>query len=392
MSEIEAMGGAERSILALGRWLSGHAKPVYLLTYYDRIGLERHADFPLPTVVLNPANNARAKVAALRQHFAGRQGHPPPITSGYQPALHCALARIGRFHCLMHDTPSLFSDQHPSLQQRLRFAVSNWQIGRGMRRFGGTMIVTSEFLQQECHRDFGVHAPIARMGGLAHQHAFRRRPVITSSEFANAQRQHEAPTRSANAKHPHEVPTQSANAQRLNLLSVSRIEANKRIDWILDALAALEQAPAPLSSRVDWRFDLAGKGSQLEAMTARARDLGLANRVHFQGFVADADLEVLYDHAHLFLMPAVQGYGIPAIEALGRGIPVLLHRDSGVSDLLLDTPWATVLIGGKDELTPKLANLIDWLLSNGQLSASPPPVLPTEDTWAERVATLCGYL
>ncbi len=171
------MGGAERSMLALGRWLHAHGRPVYLLTYYDRIGLEAHADFPLPTLELKPPANARAKVAALRFHFAGRQGHPPPITSGYQPALHCALARTGRFHCLMHDTPSLFQGDRPSLKQRLRFAVSSWQIGRAMRRTGGQMIVTSEFLQRECARDFGLHAHIARMGGLTHPHAFRRRPV-----------------------------------------------------------------------------------------------------------------------------------------------------------------------------------------------------------------------
>lgn len=359
MSEIEAMGGAERSMLALGRWLHQHGKPVYLLTYYDRVGLTRHADFPLPTVALDPPPKARAKIAALHQHLAARQpGSPPPITSGYQPALHCALARTGRFHCLMHDTPSLFRGDHVSLKQRMRFAVSNWQIGRAMRRTGGVMIVTSEFLQRECLRDFRVHAEIARMGGLAHQHAFLPRPV----------------------------------QGELRMLSVSRIEANKRIHWILDALAALERQPDPLSTRVNWHLDLAGKGSQLEAMRARAQELGLEDRVHFHGFVPDNALETLYDNAHLFLMPAVQGYGIPAIEALQRGIPVLLHRESGVSDILLETPWATVLTGGKDEMTPKLSRFIDWLLSNGQLSASPPPPLPTEHSWAERVSTLCGYV
>src|SRR5438874_10413807 len=83
MSEIEAMGGAERSILALGRWLHKHGKPVSLLTYYDRVGMTKHADFPLPTVELNPAPNARAKVAELRRYLSGRpEGSPSPITSG----------------------------------------------------------------------------------------------------------------------------------------------------------------------------------------------------------------------------------------------------------------------------------------------------------------------
>ncbi len=161
---------------------------------------------------------------------------------------------------------------------------------------------------------------------------------------------------------------------------------------MLDALAALEQAPVPLSARTNWRLDLAGKGSQLEAMAARARELGLQDRIHFHGFVSDLELEAFYDRAHLFLMPAVQGYGIPAIEALERGIPVLLHRDSGVSDILLDTPWAAVLTGGPDEMASRLAQMCDWLLRNGHLTAPAPPQLPTEDTWAERVATLCGYV
>src|SRR5579875_2216769 len=130
MSEIEAMGGAERSMLALGRWLYRHGKPVYLLTYYDRVGLRQHADFPLDTIALNPPNTPRAKIAALRKHLQPLTNvAPAPITSGYQPALHCALARTGRFHCLMHDTPSLSGGDQLSLTQRLRFRIYNWQIG-----------------------------------------------------------------------------------------------------------------------------------------------------------------------------------------------------------------------------------------------------------------------
>ncbi len=359
MSEIEAMGGAERSILALGRWLHAHGKTVYLLTYYDRIGLAEHADFPLPTIALNPPAQARAKIAALRTHLQARPpAAPPPMTSGYQPALHCALARAGRFHCIMHDTPSLFSEGRLSLKQRLRFAVSNWQIGRGMRRTGGAMIVTSAFLQHECRQDFGVDAAIARMGGLSADLVFRRRPV----------------------------------GSELRMLSVSRVEANKRIDWMLRSLAALEAGPTPLSSQVDWRLDVAGKGSQLDAMRQQAQQLGLAHRVHFLGYVSDAELEALYEAAHLFLMPAVQGYGIPAVEALGRGIPVLLHRESGVSDILLDTPWTTVLTGGEEAMLPSLRSMIDWLRTNSQMTAPPPPELPTEAAWAERVSSLCHYI
>ena len=176
----------------------------------------------------------------------------------------------------------------------------------------------------------------------------------------------------------------------LRLLSVSRIEANKRIDWLLRALAELEATTPPLSSWTDWRLDLAGTGPQLVPLTELAAQLGIADRVHFHGFVSDQDLQALYDQAHLFLMPAVQGYGIPAIEALQRGIPVLLHCDSGVSDILLETPWATVLTGGPESLTTALASAIDGVL-DGRHHAVPQPHLPTEDEWASQVAHLCGW-
>lgn len=372
MSEIEAMGGAERSILALGRWLHRHGIPSYLLTYRDRVGMSAHAGFPLPTIVMLPADGLDShlapqigsslisKLAALRRHRRRLPARTvPPIVSGYQPALHFSLVGGGRFHCLMHDTASLFSDPAGrGWMGEFRIRLSDRVIGHGLRRGGGATIVTSSFLQEQCLRDYGVRAHIARMGGLANPNAFRRRPLDGT----------------------------------LRMLSVCRIEANKRIDWMLHALAGLERAQSPLSERVDWTLTLAGKGSALEAMRQLAEELGLGQRVNFRGYVDDLALENLYAEAHLFLMPAVQGYGIPAIEALGRGIPVLLHRDSGVSDILLDTPWAAVLHGGEEEMAPCLQEKIDWLLTSGQITAAPPPALPTEDSWAERVATLCGYV
>jgi glycosyltransferase involved in cell wall biosynthesis len=357
ITEIEAMGGAERSVLALTRWLHGHNIPCHVLTYADHVGLAQHADHPLPVVELRPTMRARHKIASLRRYFAARPEAPHPLMSGYQPALHATLAGLHGFHCLMHDTPSLFEDPAPpSFKRRVARVMSDRIVAHGLRS-GGRTIVTSEYLRQECRRAFHVEADIARMGGL----------------------------RGATSFHPRHVST------RLQMLSVSRIESNKRIDWILRALSALEAAHPPLSSRVDWHLDLVGRGSALDAMQEIAASLGLAHRVRFHGYVSDVDLEQLYNRAHLFLMPAVQGYGIPAIEALTRGIPILLHRDSGVSDILLSTPWAVVIEGAEDAMLSGLNRAIRNALSGAQLNV-PPPLLPTEEDWAERVVTLCRWL
>jgi glycosyltransferase involved in cell wall biosynthesis len=361
-TEIEQFGGSERSALALARWLHQRSLPVHIVTYADRCNLAGYATHPLPVVALKAAGTGK-RIAALKAWFKSRPaGSPQPLLSGYQPALHATLAGLRGFHTLMHDTPSLFSDPATrTLTGRIRLGLSNRIVGVGLRS-GGNTIVTSEYLRAECRKDFHVAARIARMGGLTAPDAFRVRPILGVQA-----------------------------GSELRMMSVCRIEANKRIDWILRALADLERAAPPLASRVNWRLDLAGKGPLIPQLTELAASLGIAGRVHFHGFVPDSELQTLYDQAHLFLMPAVQGYGIPAIESLQRGIPVLLHRESGVSDILLDSPWATVLTGGEDQMPAALASAIDGVLS-GRHHAVPLPSLPTEDGWAEQVARFCGWV
>ena len=356
--EIEQFGGAERSVLALIRWLHERGQPAHVVTYVDHCGLAQYASHPLRIVELK-ITGARRRIAALGRYFRGRPaGAPKPLLSGYQPALHCTLAGMRGFHDLMHDTPSLFDDPAArSFRSKLRLAVSNRIVAVGLRS-GGHTIVTSEYLRSECRKDFGIDADIARMGGLPSATGnFRLRPV----------------------------------QGELRMLSVCRIEANKRIDWMLRALAALEQKAPALSAYVDWHLDLAGKGPLTERLKNQTRQLGIDERVTFHGFVPDAELQRLYDEAHLFLMPAVQGYGIPAVESLQRGIPVLLHRQSGVSDILLDTPWATVMSGGEEQMLSALDSAIDAVLAGRHLQ-QPLPDLPTEDGWAEQVARLCGWV
>jgi glycosyltransferase involved in cell wall biosynthesis len=277
--------------------------------------------------------------------------------SGYQAAMHASLAGMRGFHCLMHDTPSLFGDAHQnkSVGTRLRRVVSDKITAHGLGS-GGRTIVTSIYLRGETRRVFGVDSTIVRMGGLGQTNSFRLRPVDGS----------------------------------LRMLSVSRVEANKRIDWMVRALAALEHGPELLSRKVDWRLDVAGKGSHLERLQTLAQELRVDDRIRFLGFVSDAQLQDLYEEANLFLMPAVQGYGIPAIEALQRGIPVLLHRESGVSDILLDTPWATVMEGDESAMLPALSRAIESVREGRHLKIALPD-LPTEDSWAAEVGRLCGW-
>jgi glycosyltransferase involved in cell wall biosynthesis len=362
IAEVEAWGGAERSFLALCDWMHRHSLPYRLLVYWDRVGLEQFASHPLNKTELLPSKNPGSKVFALREYFSSIHSTSStpfqPLMSGYQPALHATLAGLRGFHCMMHDTESLFDDwdRKRSWKRNLRLALNRRVLRKGLGS-GGKTIVSSDFLQHDAERLYGADAIIARIGSPTEGVTFRPRVI----------------------------------AKQLRMLSVSRVEMNKRIDWILLALAEMERGPAPLSSRIDWHLDIVGKGSELSAMQEIGAQLGLDSRVTFQGFISDRQLSTLYDKAHLFLMPARQGYGIPALEALHRGIPVLLHRESGVSDILLDTPWAKVFDGGQENLKPAMQNMIQSVMAGSHLQTLPPH-LPTQDEWAEEMVRLCGWI
>jgi glycosyltransferase involved in cell wall biosynthesis len=357
--EIVGFGGAERSCLALSRWLYKNQLPHSFLLYKDHINIASMASHPLTVVELKPRMRALRKVECLRGYFESLHVKGPEIlASGIQAALHTGLAGMRGFHTLMHDTPSLLSQ---SLEKNgawvaLRSRVNNLSISRSLRS-GGKTIVTSEYLRQECRDIFSIEAHIVRMGGMIDRPDFRLRPV-------------EGP---------------------LRMLSVSRVESNKRIDWMIRALARMEDTEGGLSARIPWQLDVVGEGSSIEPLRKLSQSLGLGSRVQFHGFLSDEELGRMYALAHLFLMPARQGYGLPALEALYRGIPVLLHRESGVSDILLNTPWATVVTGGEESMVEGLRSAMNSVMS-GKHSGVPLPPLPTEDGWAEEVARLCGWI
>ncbi len=84
--------------------------------------------------------------------------------------------------------------------------------------------------------------------------------------------------------------------------------------------------------------DPAGDGflSNFEDMSAQIDgDARLRGRVHFTGFVPDEDLVALYSDAIAAVMPALsEGFGLPAIEALACGTPVLSSDRGAVPEVI----------------------------------------------------------
>jgi glycosyltransferase involved in cell wall biosynthesis len=113
------------------------------------------------------------------------------------------------------------------------------------------------------------------------------------------------------------------------VLFLGRVTLQKGPEYFLRAAQrVLELEPAA-------HFVLAGTGDQLPRMIEHAAELGLGRRVLFPGFVDRARAAELYASADVFVMPSVsEPFGIVPLEAMDRGVPVIVSRQSGVSEVL----------------------------------------------------------
>src|SRR5438552_632460 len=104
------------------------------------------------------------------------------------------------------------------------------------------------------------------------------------------------------------------------VFALSRLDAAKRLDLLLEALA--------LSPGV--RAVIAGTGPDAEALRKRAARLGVSDRVEFAGFVSDEQASRYYTGARaVYFAPVDEDYGYGAVEALQAARPVITTDDSG---------------------------------------------------------------
>lgn len=116
------------------------------------------------------------------------------------------------------------------------------------------------------------------------------------------------------------------NLRRPFLLHVGTLQPRKNIPILLQALAALKKPDVDL-------ILAGGKGWFYDEIFSQVQELGLNNRVHFTGYVRDEELPFWYNAAKVLVFPSVyEGFGMPIIEAMACGTPVIAARSSSIPE------------------------------------------------------------
>lgn len=116
------------------------------------------------------------------------------------------------------------------------------------------------------------------------------------------------------------------------LLAVGTIEPRKNLARLAEALALLRRDDRSLHLVV-----VGAKGWLYDDFFARVQELGLQQVVHLPGYVPDEDLPAVFRAATVYVMASVyEGAGLPVLEAMACGAPVVSSRESSMPELGAD--------------------------------------------------------
>jgi glycosyltransferase involved in cell wall biosynthesis len=192
-------------------------------------------------------------------------------------------------------------ESHPADQTRMLDWTTRWSV-RSARR----VIAISNTTRDDLIEQYGV-AP-NKIAVIPHGVAAEFRPAA-ADQIASVRAKYDLPER--------------------YILSVGTVQPRKNYDRLAAAVATLT------GEHEDATLVIAGKrGWMADRVEREIEDTGAGRRVRMLGYVEDRDLPALYSAAMLYCQPSLyEGFGMPVLEAMACGAPVLAADRSALPEV-----------------------------------------------------------
>lgn len=153
-------------------------------------------------------------------------------------------------------------------------------------------------------------------------------------------------------KHEEILSNKVHSTDRPFVLAVSSMSPHKNFRALVEAVKLLGETD----------FDVIIAGGTNPAVFKNA-DIPLPNSVKHMGYVSDTELKSLYLHAACFIYPSLyEGFGLPPLEAMSNGCPVIVARAGSLPEVCGDAALYCNPLNPQD-----IADKISTLMSNAKL-------------------------
>ncbi len=151
------------------------------------------------------------------------------------------------------------------------------------------------------------------------------------------------------------------DSNRKVVLYVGRLSVQKGIDNLIRAFKIVSK------KNDDALLYIIGEGPELSNLINLSINLDLSDKVIFLGRVPDAEMEMLYSIANVFVMPSVsEPFGIVALEAIASNVPTIVSSQSGGSEIIKNT--LTVDFWDTEQMADLILGLLDYSEINKEMS------------------------
>lgn len=131
------------------------------------------------------------------------------------------------------------------------------------------------------------------------------------------------------------IPKHFSVTKPSNLMKDKIVTFMGRITYQKGPEYFIEAANKVLKKIPNVRFVMAGSGDMMHRMVLRAAQLKISSRFHFTGFLRGEEVDRMYGMSDIYVMPSVsEPFGIAPLEAMQADVPVIISKQSGVSEVL----------------------------------------------------------
>jgi len=152
----------------------------------------------------------------------------------------------------------------------------------------------------------------------------------------------------------------------VKLLFVGRLVPYKCADVVIEAVGNLMSS---VGDRV--HLTIVGDGSEKLVLEQRVNELGIQNRVHFAGWVDQAQTVDYYRKADVFCFPSIREFGgAVVLEAMACGLPCIVANNGGIGEYVTEETGFKIEPLSKDYLIQEMTNHIRCLVEDENLRQS----------------------